>query len=143
MHKKMTDEERETIRRMWAEGVSGSEIARTIGRSAKTVHSYAARHRDEMPRKTTDHDVSAVRRLWDEGFTMREIGATLGIPKATVAWVVSTHRKEFGYRRTAVTTREAAEMRRLKALGCSNPAIADMVGRNVDTVRKVLREELS
>ena len=47
----MTDDQREAVVRMWAEGVYERDIADSLGLSYSTVHRFVEFHRDLCPKR--------------------------------------------------------------------------------------------
>ena len=94
----MTAQQALAIERMWAEGVSGKEIARRIGIERQRVYEYANTHRWSCPkRKGRESDrAEIVKRLALEGCTYRDVMRELGLSKQTACRCLTSARLELG-----------------------------------------------
>lgn len=92
----MTTTQAEEIERMWAEGMSGKQIANALGIPKETVYSYAKKHRTRCRRrwhKVTDDAVAEMRTLHCDGVTQEDIAACMGYSLTTVRKVTGKRRK--------------------------------------------------
>ena len=82
VRKKLTDEEKTWIRRLFADGMNMKQIAKEIGRTDSVVRSYLtdeAKLRKPRPRRAwTDEDREEARRLYASGMTLHQVGEAMG-----------------------------------------------------------------
>lgn len=80
--KKLTDEEKTWIRRLFADGMTMRQIAKEIGRTDTVVRSYltdeAQLRKPRQQRAWTDEDREKARQLYASGMTLHQVGQAMG-----------------------------------------------------------------
>lgn len=88
----MTNDDSATMERMWSDGISTVEIARTIGYTPQYVRQYASAHRDRYPRrrKHVEPHVKAdcVKRVLNGEASLKQVAREAGVSyQAVQLWI--------------------------------------------------------
>lgn len=124
-----SEDEKLLVAGLWSEGLTISEIAEKIGRTAPAVQ--AMRQKLQLPKRTSPtSDIEEMASMYEAGHTLREIGRKYGISGQAVL------NKIKGLTRTsrALTEDEIATLEARYQDGCTLLCIANRLGRSLSAI---------
>lgn len=90
MNRKVSDEQYEEAKRLWAEGKLASEISKTTGINLSTLVTYTSRRREDFPPRYSYVDDETLEDAFDmrcnKGYTFALIADRLEVPRYTVIY---------------------------------------------------------
>lgn len=106
----MTQQQRQDIIRMWAQGMSGKQIAKQLGIKTASVFNFAKNHRDLCPYRkqpAVPEEYAEMMTLWRQGASVKQMADRFGVTKATMATRIYRNRELFPYRYRVKKVRDA------------------------------------
>lgn len=90
MNRKVSDEQYEEAKKLWAEGRLASEIAEATGINLSTLVTYTSRRREDFPTRYSFVDDDTLEEAFDmrckKGYTFSLIADKLEVPRYTVIY---------------------------------------------------------